>query len=161
MDILKVNFVDFWHNFKKEDNYFFHLLRQRYDVKIDEQDPDLLFFSVDYSKRRERDKFLDHRCKKIFYTGENVRPNFDFPGSIEYPRYSVGRCDFAFSFDYSDDPRNYRLPLWALFIDWFNAPHCEDRDQSYLIPPSALLNRPTFPNTKFCNFVFVSHPLLD
>lgn len=151
---LKIAFADFWPNFQKTDNYFYNLLSSRFEVVIDQEDPDLLFFSVDYTHSHERDKYLNHPCKKIFYTGENVRPNFDFAGSIEYPRYSIGKCDYAFSFDYSDDPRNYRLPLWVLFINWFNAPHREDRDQSYLIPPSALLNRPIFPNTKFCNFVF-------
>ena len=152
---IKINFVDFWPNFVKTDNYFFHLLSQKYEVRIDENDPDLLFFSVDYQKQRQRDRYLNHSCKKIFYTGENVRPNFDFPGSIEYPNYSIGKCDHAFTFDESADCRNYRLPLWVLFINWFEVPHDENRDQSYLIPMEQLagrVNRET--PKKFCNFVF-------
>ena len=155
--VIKINFVDFWDNFAKNDNYFFHLLSSKYHVKIDEDDPDVLFFSVDYGKRRQRDKYLNHRCKKVFYTGENVPPNFDFPGSIEYPRYSIGKADFAFSFEHSADPRNYRFPLWAMVINWFNVPHCNDRDQSYLIPLEHLLERPLdrfIPKSAFCNFVF-------
>jgi len=154
MKRIKINFVDFWPNFVKTDNYFFHLLNNRYEVEIDEHNPDLLFFSVDYSKRKERDRYINHSCKKIFYTGENVRPNFDFPGSIECPKYSIGKCDYAFSFDASSDPRNYRLPLWALFVNWFNVPHNDNRDQSYLIPVSDLLERTPIDKTKFCNFVF-------
>ena len=154
MKKVKVNFVDFWPNFVKTDNYFFHLLSQKYQVEIDEKDPDLLFFSVDYQKQRNRDHYVNHRCKKIFYTGENVRPNFDFPGSIEYPNYSIGKCDYAFTFDFSPDTRNYRLPLWVLFVNWFDVPHCENRDQSYLIPLSDLLERKNNSKDKFCNFLF-------
>ena len=80
MEKIKINFVDFWDNLDKTDNYFYHLLSMKYKVVIDEDDPDLLFFSVDYAKRKERDRYINHRCRKIFYTGENVSPNFDFPG---------------------------------------------------------------------------------
>ena len=152
--MIKINFVDFWPNFRKTDNYFFNLLNSKYEVVIDEVNPDLLFFSVDYYKQRERDKYKNHACKKIFYTGENVRPNLNFPGSIEYAHYSIGKSDFAFTFDFSNDPREYRLPLWALFINWFDVPHNEDRDQSYLIPLQNLLNRDIAPKEKFCNFIF-------
>lgn len=152
---LKINFVDFWPNFNKTDNYFFHLLKLQYDVVIDEQDPDLLFFSVDYSKSKKRDQYTNKRCKKIFYTGENVRPNLYFPGSIEYQNYSVGKADYAFTFDVSPDPRNFRLPLWVLFINWFGLKNPSDtRDPSYLIPLQNLVTRKNFAHSKFCNFVF-------
>ncbi len=157
--MLKINFVDFWPNFKKEDNYFFHLLNSKYDVRIDENDPDLLFFSVDYAKRDERARYNNHRCKKIFFTGENVSPNFDGPLSIEYPRYSIGKADAALSFDYSDDPRNYRFPLWAFFINWFEVDFDRERDPSYLIPLDDVcspypIGCPT--KSEFCNFLFAN-----
>jgi hypothetical protein len=154
MKTIKVNFVDFWPNFNKIDNYFFNLLSQKHKVTIDENNPDLLFFSVDYAKQRERNRYINHSCKKIFYTGENVRPNFDFGGSIEDPRYSIGKCDYAFTFDHTLDPRNFRLPLWVLFIDWFEAPHNDNRDPSCLISLESLFNRNADPKNKFCNFVF-------
>jgi hypothetical protein len=154
MKKIKINFVDFWDNFVKNDNYFFHLLSSKYEVSLDEEDPDILFFSVDYAKKRDRDKYLNHRSKKIFFTGENVRPNFFFPGSLESERYSLGKCDFAFSFDDLNIKKNYRLPLWTMFINWFNVPHDDKRDQSYLIPLENLINRKKTIKTKFCNFVF-------
>ena len=120
MNKIKINFVDYWPDFQKDDNYFYHLLDSKYEIEIDEKDPDLLFFSVDYQKKKERNLFLNHRCKKIFYTGENVRPNFDGDIDIDLPNYSIGKCDYAFTFDFSDDPRHYRLPLWVLQIDWFD-----------------------------------------
>ena len=142
---LKLNFVDFWPNFQKDDNYFFHLINTKYQAVIDEENPDLLFFSVDYNKVGERYRYFEKTCKKIFYTGENKRPNFQ-------------ECDLAFTFDYSDDERNYRLPLWSLFINWFNTPHSDERDISYLIPLQDLTTpRPQrwmCEKTKFCNFVF-------
>jgi len=157
MQKLKINFVDFWPNLNKRDNYFFHLLSTKYQVEIDIEDPDVVFFSVDYNKRRDRDAYANHHSKKVFFTGENVSANLDFPGSIEYPRYSIGHADAALTFEFSPDPRNYRLPLWVLFINWFDVPHKEERDQSYLIPKDHLLDRASirrFNKTKFCNFVF-------
>jgi hypothetical protein len=150
---IKINFVDFWDNFKKNDNYFFNLLSQKYDVIIEEEKPDFLFFSLGFGKR-EREKYLNHDCKKIFFTGENLRPNLYFPCDIQEGRYQVGKADFSFSFDYSKDPRNYRLPLWVLFIDWFDSPIDSDRDISYLIPLENLLNRKINKKDKFCNFIF-------
>lgn len=128
-----------------------------YNVQIDEQDPDLLFFSVDYQKRQERSRYVNHRCKKIFYTGENIPANFFSPGSIEYPNYSIGKSDFAFTFEDSPNLRNYRLPLWVLFINWFSVVDSDNRDPSYLIPLKNLFNRGLsafMPKSKFCNFVF-------
>lgn len=159
--MLKINFVDFWPNFNKTDNYFFHLLDSKYDVVIDEGDPDLLFFSVDYTKRRERDRYKNHRCKKIFFTGENVPANFDID-SVEYPRYSIGKCDIAFTFEQIPDERNFRFPLWAFYTDWFNVGYREDRDPAYLVPLDHLTSTDNssrvaayrMRHSGFCNFVY-------
>ena len=122
--MIRLNFVDFWNGFDKKNNYFYHLLSSSNEVVIDEEDPDILFFSVDYSNVGEREKYKNHRCKKVFFTGESVSPNFDSDASISMTNhqahYSIGKCDFAFTFDFSKDPRHYRLPLWVLQIDWFN-----------------------------------------
>jgi hypothetical protein len=124
MDDLKINFVDYWPGYDKRNNYFYHLLCTKYNIIIDEEDPDLLFFSVDYSNIGERNKYKNHRCKKVFFTGESVSPNFDSDEPIRITNhqahYNIGKCDFAFTFDFSDDPRHYRLPLWVLQIDWFD-----------------------------------------
>ena len=154
---IKIDFVDFWPGFRKNDNYFFHLLNSRYSTSIDEKDPDLVFFSVDYNKSNQRQKYLNHRSKKIFYTGENVSPNLYSPSSVDYPRYSIGKCDFSFSFENSADPRNYRFPLWAFMINWFEVENNLDRDPSYLIPIKHLTSRNNSPKSKFCNFLFSNH----
>lgn len=144
MEKLKINFVDFWPNFKKNDNYFFHLLSQEYKVIIEEDgEPDILFHSYDYGNvkgHRRYDNFKN--TKKVYYTGECSRPNFN-------------ESHFAFTFDYSGDDRNYRLPLWAILINWFNVPFDNDRDQSYLHDPYLMLNKNLirYEKTKFCSFV--------
>lgn len=154
---LRINFVDFWGDLVKTDNYFYNLLSTEYNVVIDEESPDLIFFSVGYGNSRQRDKYKNHNCPKIFFTGENVRPNFldhDVQSGSD-KRYTIGSCDLAFTFDYSDDPRNYRFPLWAFFTNWFNKPYIHERDPAYLVPVEHLLSRQhNKPKTKFCNFIF-------
>ena len=118
--MVKINFCDFWWNFDKTDNFFYNLLKEDYEVEIAES-PDYVFYSVfgGFSK--------NYSCTKIFYTGENIAPNFD-------------ACDYAFTFQNIDDPRNYRLPLYVLHPTYYDLTK-KEVDES-------LVNR------KFCNFVF-------
>ncbi len=114
--------MDFWPVFKKEDNYFVNLLKKYYEVEIS-NNPDYLFYSVFGCK------FLEYDCIKIFFTGENIRPNFR-------------QCDYAFSFDYENHAgKNYRLPLYALYsgIGDLTAPK----------DPEEIAGE----KKKFCNFV--------
>ena len=140
-EVLKINFVDFWPNLVKTDNYFYHLLREEYDVLIDETKPDLLFHSVDYAKKEEHKLYDGLKTKKIFFTGENVQPNYE-------------ECHASLTFLPNKDTQNYRLPLWALFINWFDVPYNKKRDQSYLINKESLLeNKKNLKiNNKFCYF---------
>jgi hypothetical protein len=43
-------------------------------------------------------EFRKYRCTRIYFTGENTRPNFR-------------QCDYAFTFDNNGRPEHYRLPL--------------------------------------------------
>jgi len=162
MDILRINFVDYWPGHIKNNNYFYHLLSTKYNVIIDEKDPDLLFFSVDFGNVRERDKYLNHRCKKIFYTGESVSANFDSDRSIQarnHPaNYSIGKCDYAFTFDFSKDERHYRLPLWVLYIDWFDKKSYGD--PQFILKPELIDSNDfiSYEKNKFCAMVF-SNPI--
>ncbi len=138
---LKVAFADFWPNFIKNDNYFYHLLNQEFKVVIDAHKPDLLLHSVDYSNKREHERYDMTKTKKIFYTGENLNPNYE-------------NSHASLSFNNTDD-RNYRLPLWALHLNWFNVPYKKNRDQSYLLDIDQLLNKriKKYKKTKFCSFI--------
>jgi alpha(1,3/1,4) fucosyltransferase len=121
---MKINFVDFWPNFLKHDNYFFRLLSQKYKVEIDEVDPDIVFmscFGVD------KLKYANHRCKKIFFSGENSELKRE---QFEY--------DLTLTFDETSG-KNIYLPLFILFINWFDVPYDPHRDISYLADLNELL----------------------
>lgn len=126
LNTIKVKFVDFWSDFDMHNFIFYKLLIQKYNVIVSDQ-PDLLFYSVNGKKH------LKYTCTKIFYTGENIRPDFK-------------DCDFAFSFDDIENNKNYRLPLFALYDDIHKLVNKE------IIPEKVLARK-----HKFCCFV-VSNP---
>lgn len=117
---IKIDFSDFWGGFDKTNNYFYNLLNEEFDVQIS-NNPDFLFFSVFGNGHQ------NYKCKKIFYTGENVQP-------------PLGYCDYSFSFDYLSDDRNYRLPHYLLYDGYYE-----------LERPKVIEESMT--NRKFCNFV--------
>ena len=95
--VVKIDFSDFWHSNRIEDkcaNPLFVLLSKRFDLEICEQ-PDFLIYSCFGLN------YLRHRGTRIFYTGENKRPDYS-------------ACDWAIGFDHSDDPRFMRWPNYAL-----------------------------------------------
>jgi hypothetical protein len=97
MKEININFVDFWPGFDKTNNYFYNLLVQKYKVCIVEN-PDILFYSC------YNNEYLKYSCTRIFYTAENIRPDFL-------------ACDFAFSFDYNNRKNHFRLPLYSMYIE--------------------------------------------
>jgi len=141
---LRVFFTDFWLNFELEDNYFYHLLSQKYSLEIDSKNPEILFHSVDYFDEQGHKKYDNGFTKKIFFTGENIEPNFK-------------ETHFSFSFSEDLGPKNYRLPLWALFINWFNVENnLPQRDPSYLISLDKLTksrSRKVIAKPFFCSFI--------
>jgi len=99
---MKITFSDFWQYpkaFDPNNNFFIHIIRDLFeDVEVVEpEDADVMFFSL---FGNENGRYKD--CKKIFFTGENVRPNFK-------------RCDYSLTFDADEhEGKNFRLPLWYL-----------------------------------------------
>ena len=119
MKKIKIDFSDFWGGFDKTNNYFYNLLIQKFDVEIS-NNPDFLFFSIFGNNHQY------YKCKKIFYTGENIAP-------------PLGYADYSFSFDYLDDARNYRLPHYLLYDGYYDLVNKNIDD--------LMVNR------KFCSFV--------
>ena len=76
-----INICDFWTNQNKENSMFANFLKKYYDIEFSDK-PDFLFYSV---VGNEHKSYQD--CVKIFYTGENILPNFN-------------ECDYALGFDY-------------------------------------------------------------
>ena len=122
---IKLNFADWWNAWDNRNNYFVKLLSTKYDVELSD-DPDYVFYSVwgfDH---------LKYKCTRIFYTGECAKPDFDY-------------CDYAFTFDYIDDPRHYRLPLYGMYLDPYEL---ERGDYD--------VERIADEKTRFCSFVVSS-----
>ena len=117
---IKIDFSDLWGGFSKTDNYFFNLLKEEFNVEISST-PDYLFFSVFGNNHQ------NYKCKKIFYTGENV------PGDMNY-------CDYAFTFDYLDNEKHYRLPHYLLYPGYYDLVKEKKLDE-------------LFAKRKFCSFV--------
>ena len=102
---MKVAFLNFWEDFDPHNNFFIHLLR-KYRDNVEVVEPDKADTIIYTCFGQEHLKY--NHCKKVFYTGENLRPNYN-------------ECDVSLTFDFEDyDSKNVRLPLWMLYIDWFN-----------------------------------------
>ncbi len=116
-------FSDFWPTWNNKDNIFTKVISLI--PKKENSSTKLLIYSCFGNDH------LDFKGPRLFYTGENIRPDWN-------------ACDFAVSFDYPVTDRNYRLPLYGL------------GDMSQLLRPKDA-NRILASKTKFCNFV-VSNP---
>jgi hypothetical protein len=149
MKPIKIDFVDFWPSFHKKDNYFFHLLSQRFNVFIDTTDPDVVFGSYDFNQKREILKYDNHRSLKVYYTGESDEPR-GYPYNIQFTqRRGLERSD------------HMRIPLWVFFCSWFGENnHVLSRDPSYLVPYVGLdkskidLEAIYDSKKRFCNFIY-------
>jgi hypothetical protein len=97
--LLKLGFIDY---FSTIADFFVDTLSKTFDVIRDDNNPDYLIF-CDENFGQQNHKFNDRNVIKIFYTGENRRPQY-------YP------CHYSISFD-EDNDRNYRLPLYV-FQNW-------------------------------------------
>ena len=128
---IRIGFAGFWDDFDPRDNFFTRLLTRRYDVVVCDE-PDFLIHSC---VGRGRHDHRRHDGVRIFFTGENVAPDWH-------------STDWAFTFEHSAHPRHFRLPLWVLYLDPASLIKPADFD------PGAVLAA----KTRFCGFV-VSNPL--
>ncbi len=76
---IRVYFTDFWPGFNAQGFRIWTVLAKRYEIILDAQDPEILFFSCFGAKH------LQFNCVKVFYTGENLVPDFNL-------------CDYAIGF---------------------------------------------------------------
>ena len=94
---LVLGFADTFDNCKL---FFMDILSRRFNVIRDDQNPKFLIFG-DRNFGESHHNFDSRLVKKIFYTGENVRPSYF-------------NHDYAVTFDFENSPRHYRLPLYVL-----------------------------------------------
>lgn len=92
---IKMRVVDWWEEDTKQNfynNFFIQLLLEKYDVIYSSKPDFLLYGPFGY-------EHLKYDCVRIFYTGENVRTNWDM-------------ADYGIDFDFLDfGDRHLRLPL--------------------------------------------------
>jgi hypothetical protein len=116
------------------------ILGTRYNLEIvdtNKETPEILLFGDD-NFGNNNTKFSRKDCIKLFYTGENRRPeNFD--------------CDYAISFDHNFEPWHYRLPLYVIYMWALEYIHNTPYDYNYIFNPVVK------EKTDFCSFV-VSNP---
>ena len=97
---IKLHFSDFWNGYRPDENIFLTLLRTKYEVELDEENPDLVIYSC-FGKN-----YLKYKCTRVFFSCENMRPDFS-------------ACDYAITFDYNSRPNHYRFPLYGYYIDMY------------------------------------------
>jgi hypothetical protein len=137
---IKLAFSDFWEGFdynptgkenstipSKSSNFFYCMLSEVFDIEIS-NNPDYLIYSVFGNNH-----YSYKNCKKIFFTGESIRPNLSY-------------CDYAITFDYLDNDRCLRFPLSAVVMYENNIFSTFEKNINF--------EEIKKEKTKFCNFVF-------
>lgn len=135
--IVRIWFCDFWPNFNPNDNYFIRVLKNNYDLILDEKNPELIIFSVfGYSHLRYINAI------RVQYIGENVRPNY-------------WESDFSLSFDYENyQHRNLRLPLYVIYGSISQLLDKVTDKNLVAVPPSFCNMVVSNPNANFRNTFF-------
>ncbi|MEI6860792.1 MAG: glycosyltransferase family 10 [Verrucomicrobiota bacterium] len=123
---LTIAFADPWQRFDPEDNFFTRLLRRRYEVTVAPRADYTLCFGYGFD-------FLRHDGVRIFFAGENLRPDFNL-------------WDYALGFDrLTFGDRYYRFPLYRIY---------EPAYAAALRPPAPA---PADAEREFCSFVVSNH----
>lgn len=132
---VRIAFVDFWPGCDQQNHIITKALKQKYEVKfVHPQEADYVFFSVFGDEHWS----LPDETVKIFYTGENLCPDFNI-------------CDYAIGFEWMDfGDRYYRLPNY--YATEFFLPKVEQMLQKHHLSADK-----DYVGRKFCSFV-VSNP---
>lgn len=118
-------------------HFLVKILRKYYDVEISDN-PDYVFFSESAFEH------LKYNCVKIFYTGENIHPNFNL-------------CDYAIGFDYMDfGDRYHRLPLYLVF-SFYLKEEIEIAGDTDFTKPVLFTRKDLQQKTDFCSFVYSNY----
>lgn len=127
---LKIGFADTHPHLAQ---FFQSILSSRYDIEINNESPDFLLFG-DRNFGENNLNYSKDDCVKIFYTGENQRPE-------DYD------CHYAISFDHNFEPWHYRLPLYTVYMWALENIHNTKYDYNYIFNPEIKEKE------GFCSFV--------
>ena len=144
---IKIQFKYFWDGFDYRD--CFRPLLEEYDFHITD-DPDFVVYScfqpnnrIRFTVNRRKMPNIISKAIRIFYTGENVRPQMD-------------RCDYAISFCHDDDirsPRHFRIPNYYIKLFSYGKYNAQSLIKRYDNFQEIFLRK-----QRFCNFIY-SNPL--
>ncbi len=117
--------------------FLYSTLKKYYEVELSDS-PDYLFYNESMFDNYKYD------CIKIFYTGENISPNFN-------------SCDYAISFDYNSfEDRHYRMPLYLLRV-FYNLDDLYTPEKNYLEEKITFTKGDLLKKTDFCSFVYSNY----
>ena len=105
---LKVAFTNFWPGFDPRSNFFLYVISLATSKSIEivgQEEADVVITPCSPDKKVPNVSKAHSRQKNWFYTGENLRPNFE-------------SYDAVFSFDLTLRKNAFRLPLWWLYLDF-------------------------------------------
>ena len=91
---IKIAFCDVYPGFDLKNNLFLNFLSRHYEIEISDK-PDFLFYSCFGNEFRKY-----QNCVKIFFTGEDIIPNFN-------------ECDYALGFNYLNYGERYLQYNWG------------------------------------------------
>ncbi|MEI8061989.1 MAG: glycosyltransferase family 10 [bacterium] len=118
-------------------HYFLQILKRHYEVELSEN-PDYLFYNESTYEH------LKYDCIKIFYTGENITPNFNL-------------CDYAIGFDYMEfEDRYYRLPIY-LVANFYRPGEISQQNNAKFTDQLSFTHNDLSHKTDFCSFVYSNY----
>ena len=165
---IKVDFRYYWWHFNPENNILMNLLRKDYNVIIDKENPDYVFFSVYDQKRpvnsktfggigrtiekhfpslyrvlREIYYFKRERWKMPIIKGDFIKIFF----TVENALPKMDKCDWAFTNEYDEilkNPRHMRISNYTFYTV---------KDPKDLIKGKQNLKKIREEKKKFCVFI--------
>ncbi len=120
-------------------NYFLHnILKKYYDVQVVKNNPDYLFY------HEATYEYLKYDCVRIFYTAENITPNFNL-------------CDYAIGNDYLDFGDRY-----LRLSSYLNTPVYGEKDLKLakdidITKPKIFTQEDLNKKSGFCSFVYSNY----
>lgn len=135
MKKIRIWFSGMGGHFNPCDNFITNLLKKHFEIELS-KDPDYLIFSVNSTD------YLKYNCVRIFYTAENLVPDFNI-------------CDYAIGFHYIDFGDRYiRYPLYLVdgFIAYENDDYTNDLYRA--IHKHERAKEAMKHKTDFCSFVY-------
>ena len=146
--VLTIAFTDMWEGFDPTDNFFLDLLRSvqtKTRVKGTTSENCNLLICGPFGQTWQEERFQMKR--KVYYSGEPPMQD----------ECIDSRIDLFLTHHPVDTDRQMRLPMWALFVEWFGKEPQRSRNPNRISKDYAV--SPFMgPRPEFCAFV-VSNPL--